>query len=755
LVDDLPVSDPDGLVTVSFEASGDGVAYNLSASEVDELGRLSSTLRGAAGVGSGRAEPMPLSEGDRPLVLNMSWVTVDFFDVLGVRPSLGRLFRPEDAEEGASTVAVISHRAWLRDFGGDRGVLSRYLTTTHDRVRHPIVGVAPPGLDFPTGVDYWMASTRNGLQVVARLAPDATPEIAREETLYIARALDRQRSRSESVSATTVRPFSDAVLGDARPVLLAMAAAAALLLLIVCVNVGNLSLMRATGRSRDVMVRRALGASSGVVARLLLVESALVGILGAALGLLSAVGMLRVLAALAPDRFPRAEMMGLIDTPIRATIAISVLTVLISGALPAYAAARGAPASDLRTGGRAATGTVGRRRVRRALVVTQVALSVILLVGAGLLARSLWHMSQLELGYDLDEVALVELGIDRASRLGPAGTIGMLEGVLARLRAIPGVEAATPVMSRPYMGWTSIFRTRPLLEGQTEEDAEANELLPVEIGGPELFRTLGTPVVRGRGLLESDTEDAPLVVVVSEAVARSLWGGDEPIGKRIRVLSNHDSFATVVGVAADTRFRSLRDSTPSLYMHWRQFQILPGVWTVAIRTTNDLAAVGPMLGPSVRSFDPRIQVWRYATLREHLARGPLSQPRTTTLLISGFGLASLLLAAIGLYGLIALAVRERTHELGIRTALGATSAQLRRHVVGEALMIAVTGVVLGLIGSLVASRGLSPLLFDVSPSDPWTLSGACTVLLLVSALAAYVPAVRATRIDPRRALSAE
>jgi len=740
---------------MSFAAARDGLSGDMSTSEVEELGRLSKTLLGVAGVGAGGAEALPLSESGRPLVLNMSWVTPNFFDVLGVRPGLGRLFRPEDGEEGASTVAVISHRAWLRDFGGDPDVLTRSLTTTHDQVEHAIVGVAPPGLDFPAGVDYWMASRLNGLDVIGRLAPGATPDMARDEALSLAQALDGRRARPRSVSLVAIQPFSEAVRGDARPILLAMAAAAALLLLIVCVNVGNLNLMRATGRARDVMVRRTLGASSGAVARLLLIESALVGMVGGALGLLSAVGILRILAALAPARFPRGEMIGLIGMPIGATIVVSLFAVLVSGAGPACAAVMGAPATDLRTSGRSATGTAGRRRVRRSLVVMQVALSVILLVGSGLLARSLRRLNQLDLGYDLDDVALVELGINRASRLGPAGTIGMLEGVLERLRAVPGVDAATPVMSRPYMGGTFIFQTRPLLEGQTEEDAEANPLLPVEVGGQELFRTLGTPITRGRGLLDSDTEDAPLVVVVSESVARSLWPGEDPIGKRIRVLSNHDSFATVVGVCADTRFRALREATPTLYMHWRQFQILPGIWTVAIRTTEKLAAVGPSLGPAVESFDPRIQVWRYATLRDYLVRGPLAQPRTTAALISGFGLASLMLAAIGLYGLIALAVRERTHELGIRTALGATSAQLRRHVLGESLTIALMGVAVGLIGSLAVLRSLSPLLFDVSPSDPLTLSGACMVLLVVSGLAAYVPAVRATRIDPRQALSAD
>jgi putative ABC transport system permease protein len=753
MVEDLPVRDLDRIVTVSFQIGREGEADALTAAEVEELGRASKTLDAAAGVmGAGQ---LPLAEGDRPLVLNMSGATPDFFDVLGVRPSLGRLFRPEDADPGAAPVAVISHRAWLRDFGGDRDVLGRALVTTHNQVRHVIVGVAPPGLDFPVSVDFWLPLRSNGLSVVARLAPEATRQAAQAEILSVAQELDRQRSRPRIVSGAAVRPFAEAVLGDARPILLAAAAAAALLLLIVCLNVGNLNLMRATGRTRDVMVRRALGASSGAVARLFLVESALLGMAGGVLGLLCAVGVLRGLAALAPARFPRAEMIALAGVPIPVTIAVSVFAVLVSGALPAYAAARSAPAEDLRAGGRSASGTVGRRRVRRTLVVTQVALAVVLLVGAGLLGRSLERLSRLDLGYDLDDVTLVELGIDRAGRLGQDETIGMLEGVLGRLRAIPGVVAATPLMSRPYTGWETVFRSRPAPEGQTQEGAATNELIPLEIGGGELFRTLGISIVRGRGLLDGDVEDSPRVVVVSEAVARRLWPGEDPIGKRMRVLSARDPSATVVGVAADTRFRWLRDPSPTVYMHWRQAQILPGVWTFAIRTSGDSDPVRSALGPAVDSFDSRLLMWRHATLRDHLARGPLAQPRATASLISGFGLAAVLLAAIGLYGLIALAVRERTHELGIRTALGATPAQLRSDVLRESLTIAVAGVAVGLIGSLAISRGLAPLLFDVGPSDPLTLLGACGVLLSVSLVAAYVPAGRATRVDPRRALSAE
>jgi predicted permease len=756
----LPVADPDRVVTLSLQRGHIDV-LPLTPDEVVALARESRTLQEVAGVSSFGTASLPLTAGERALVLDVAMVTADFFDLLGARPALGRLLRPEDAEEGVAPGTVISYRTWQTEFGGDPRVLGCRLTTTQDGRSYAIIGVAPPGLDYPVGADYWtLYYPLRNVNVVARLARGVTPGAARAEFLSIARTFERVRSERDPVIAV-VQSLEHAMLGDVRSILVASAAAVALLLLIACVNVGNLLLMRAARRSREVVVRRALGGSYGGVARLFLMESVLLGTAGGAVGFGLAVALLHLLPGLAPLSFPRTEMIALVGSPVAAAMGVSLLAVSVFGVLPALAAARGNLASALRIDGRSGTGTRRRRRVQRSLVVSQVALALILLVGAGLLTRSLQRLTQLELGYDLEGLSIVEVGVPfsdyRGSEMG-----AMFEEVFERLRAVPGVTTLTPIMSRPFIGRMAILQASPLLDGQSEGDSDVHPPAPLEVGGPELFRTLGIPILAGRGFEEADREDAPRVAVVSGAVAVRLWQGKSPIGKRLRLISDTpgwttrgDDWWTVVGIAADTRFRGHRDPTPTIYLPWRQLQVLPAVVTVAVRTDGELAPVLPGMREAVRAFDPDFYVWRADTMADYLTGGPLAQPRMSALVLSGFGLAALLLAALGLYGVMSLAVRERTHDLGVRKALGATGARLRRAVLRDALAMSAMGGAAGLVGALLLSRLMSSLLFEVSPADPLTLAGACTLLLVVSVVAAYVPAWRATLIDPREALRAD
>ena len=296
---------------------------------------------------------------------------------------------------------------------------------------------------------------------------------------------------------------------------------------------------------------------------------------------------------------------------------------------------------------------------------------------------------------------------------------------------------------------------RPLLEGQSEESAESNPRFPLEVGGGDLFRTLGIPIVRGRGLLETDREDAPRVAVVSESVARQLWPDQDAVGQRIQMTTSRPSWWTVVGVAGDTRFRRLRERTPTIYVQYRQLQILPAAWTVAVRTDGELDAVLPDIRRVLDELDGRVQVWRAGALSDHLADGPLAEPRMSAFVLAGFGLSALFLAAIGLYGVMALAVRERMHELGVRRALGASARRLRWEVLGDALAVMTVGTAVGLGAALVLSRRLAPLLYEVEPWDPATMLAVCGVLLGVGLLAALLPARRATAADPMEVLRAD
>ena len=747
----LPVRDPDRIL-VLWTLRDPTVELPLDVNEVDELRRESRTLKDVAGFVHWGAQAVPLTQGDRPIVLKQAMVTAGFFDVLGARPVLGRLLQAEDGVEGAAPVAVISYQAWQRDFGGDPRVLGRRLTTTQDQTSYAIVGVTPPGLDFPVGTDYWIRPRPFDLiDVVARLAPNATPSSAQSEFFSIARQLDHERRAPAYPTGAAVRTLPQAVLGDAKPILVALTAAVTLLLLIVCVNVGNLLLLRASLRAPEIVIRRALGASSRQIGRLLVAESALLATAGGALGLVCAGGLLHILLAFAPAQVPRTDVIRLAGTPVDVAAGVTLLAVMLFGVLPALLAARGDLAFLLRIDSRSGTETRRRRRFRQSLVASQVALAVVMLAGAGLLVRSLQHLERLDLGYDADHLSIVELAVPFAKYDSDQKIFAMFDDLYGRLRAVPGVTALTPLLYAPFLG-ANLMQVTPVLDGQSEAAVDVNPPVPLEGGGIEYFRTFGIPILRGRGFLPSDRESAPKIVVVSEAVARRLWPGQDPVGKRFRFLGGDPGdWRTVVGVAGDVRFRRLKEATPTIYLPWHQ---LITFGTFAVRTRDALGSVLPAVRRTVREFDPQIDVWDARTMDDYLAK-PLAQPRLSTLLLSVFGLVGLLLAAIGLYGIVASTVQERTRELGVRVALGATPGRLRRDVLAAALGVTSVGAVVGLAAALVSSRLLTALLFQVSPTDPITLAGVCVLLLGVGLGAAFLPARRAMQIDPVVAMRCE
>jgi putative ABC transport system permease protein len=742
----LPVSAPDRVVTLWPTSAGTEIA--LMPDDVQRLRRDGRALHAIAGVVHWGAVPYAITEGDRPLVLPQARVTGNFFDVLGTRPARGRLLRPEDDVVGAPRVIVLSDGAWRRHFGGDPGVVGRRLHLATFDFDVTVVGIAPPGLDYPSGTAYWApyATTGEGpLDLVARLAPGATPAAAGAELLAIMKQLHPELQ----LTGTSVHGLAEAIVGRVRPALLVLSAAVALLLLIACVNVGSLLMLRASGRSREIAIRRALGASAGDVVRQLVIESATLGLAGGLAGVGVAALLLRVLSAVVLTRLPRGDVVVAVGTPVALCAAVTLVTVLLSGVLPALVGARGAHASPLRADARSGTGTRARGRVRAWLVASQVALALIMLAGAGLLGRSLARLEELDLGYRADGLSFFQVTFPLTRFDTPAKYTALLDRVYLRLREVPGITSLTPVLIPPFLG-PNVFVRLPEVWGQTPAEAERTSPMPIETGGSDYFRTLGIPLVRGRAFLESDRAGAPGVVVVSEAAARRLWPGADPIGKRVR-FRFFDQWLTVVGVARDIRYRSLRDATPTIFLPVQQ-SMTQG--NFAMRAAGDRDAVLTEIRRAVHEVDPSLDVWQPQTMDDYLA-GPMAQPRTSAILLSGFALVALLLAAVGLYGALASAVGERTHELGIRAALGATPGRLRREVLGQALIVCGFGLVVGLAGALAASRMLTALLYEVSPTDPAALLGACVVLLGVAALAAYIPARRATRIDPAHALRAE
>ena len=751
----LPVVAPERVV--ALWPTREGTEISLMSDDLERLRHDSRTMRAIAGFVHWGAVPYAVTDGDRPLVLPQSRVTGNFFDVLGTRPVLGRLLRPEDDVAGASPVIALSYATWRRDFGGDPAVLGRRLHLSSFALDVTVVGVAPPGLDYPLGTAYWApyATTGQGpVDLVARLTPGATPSAAGTELLAIMRRLHPELA----LSGADVRGIAEAIVGRVRPALLVLTAAVALLLLIACVNVGSLLLLRASGRAREIAVRRAIGASTGDIVRQLVVESAMLGLAGGVVGAGVAAAFLRVMSARALGMLPRGDVVVAAGTPVALSAGVTLLTVLLCGVLPALAGARGAPASPLRFDARSGSGSRARRRARAWLVASQVALALVMLAGAGLLGRSLARLERQDLGYRADGLQFFQVTFPLTRFDTPAKYTPMLDRVATRLRAVPGVTALTSVLIPPFLG-PDVFTWPTQVWGPSPAGMERPPLLPVETGGPDYFRTMGIPLVRGRGFLESDRDGAPLVTVVSEAAARRLWPGQDPIGKRFRFglgeATDSTEWWTVVGVARDIRYRSLRDATPSLFLPARQ-SMTQGNFAMrsAGRTAADRDAVLAAIRRALNEVDPDLGIWLPQTMDDYLA-GPMAQPRLNAVLLSGFALVALLLAAIGLYGALASTVGERTRELGIRSALGATPSRLRRDVLGQALVVCGVGAVVGLAGALAASRLLTALLYDVSPTDPTALLGACALLLGVALAAVYLPARRATRIDPARALRAD
>jgi predicted permease len=529
-----------------------------------------------------------------------------------------------------------------------------------------------------------------------------------------------------------------------------LSAAIALLLVIACVNVGNLLLLRATRRSQEFALRRALGATYGAIVRQLLVENALLAGAGGILGLGCAIVACRILVGVAPPHLPRFDAIRVAGAPLGAAAAVAVLAVLISGVIPAVAGLHRNPALGMRLDERSGTGTRSRRTIRHALVAAQVALALVMLAGAGLLARTLRHLETVDLGYRADHLSVLQLSFPPGQFIGDTKLFALLDAVTSQLAVVPGLRAVTPIFIPPFLGpnfFTGLYQA----DWQSQAESATNPRIPLEAGGAGYFRTFGIPIIRGRGFLDTDREHSAPVVVVSSAVALHYWPGQDPIGKRIRLNDAGEPWLTVVGVAGESHFRGLREATPMVYVPayqngWQGY--------LAIRTTTSLGMALPAVRRAITDADSRVTLGIARTMDDFLDE-QLVQPRLSALLLSGFGFVALLLAAIGLYGVMASAVSDQTREIGVRMAMGATPDRLRRDVMGRALAVAGAGTAVGLACALATSRLITSLLYQVSPADPIALLGACVILLAVAVAAAYIPARRATRIEPALALRAD
>jgi predicted permease len=756
----LPVRDQDR-IAVLWGEKRDGTFDNhpLGLDEARAFAPRAHSLERVGFFNYEGAHAVVVRDGGRVSRINRALVSGDFFGVLGARPVLGRALRPEDDLAGAVPVAVLSHAGWQRKFGGDSSVLGRRIVTHIGGLSYTIVGVMPQGLDYPQGTEFWASATRTiptarlehiAVYVVGRVARGATPTDARAELTGFLKRADAPWWQRDLTGVVHTLPRL--VLGETGPALIVFAAAAGLLLLITCVNVANLLLVRGLARVREVAVRSALGASRGRIATQLLAENSILAIAGGAFGIVVAAAAVRIFVAFAPAAIPRLDEIGLNATALAGAVVITGIAMSVFALAPAVMTSRVDAQQVLRSGTRQSGGRRARR-LTEALVAGQLALALLVLSAAGLIARSLTRLQGAELSFDPSRLLISELALRVDQFDNTTKQLALLERLLPRLRATPGVRAASPVVAVPYSG-SHGWDGRPALEGQSPEQAANNPMLNMELVAPDYFATLGIPVLQGRGFTDADREGAPTVVLLSRSAARRYWPGQNPIGKRLRFGGDLERLLTVVGIVPDTRYRDLRDARPSIYFPLRQpfFPYVP--WVLAIRTAGPPGDMVPTVRRVVEETAPGVALANAAPFETYLAR-PLAQPRLNALLLAVFAAAAVTLAAIGLFGVMATMVRQRTRELGVRMALGATARDLRRMVMRRGLTIAAAGAVVGLLAALLANRLLASMLYEVSPTDGATLAAVTIALLVVAALASLIPARSSTRIDAVIALRAE
>jgi predicted permease len=757
----LPVRDQNRVV-VLWGATRDGSVDNfpLLLPEARDFATRVRSLERVEFFSSGGAYLVPIRDGSSVFRLRRALVSGGYFQLLGTRPVLGRALRPEDAVLGAAPVVVLAHSAWRRYFGGDPRVVGRHLVMHETGVAHTIVGVMPLGLDYPRGADFWAPVVPNSgplgdhpvyaeLNVLGRLHPAASAADARAElTAYFQRP---DASAWQRGVHGIVHPLTNAILGDVRPAVLVFVTSAGLLLLITCINVASLFVVRGLARVREIAVRSALGAGRGRIVGQLVTESAILAAGGGILGTVLAAVAVRGFVALAPAGTPRLDEIQVNGTAIGGAVAITGLVTLLSALAPALATSRVDLQDALRSGSRQ-SGTSRRFRLgTETLVVGQIALALLLLSAAGLITRSFMKLERVELAFEPSRLLIAELGLPYEGFGDTRKQLALLNRLLPRLEAIPGVRAVSPVLTAPFVSSGGIFG-QLAAEGQTADEAARNPSLIFEVVTPGYFTTFGIPVLRGRGFSDQDRAGSPPVAIISASASRHYWPGADPIGKRL--MGPRETAVTIVGVVPEIRYHDLQGARPSVYFPLSQSSFPVAPMTLAIRTEGLPADLVPTIRHTIGEMEPGVALASAAPF-ETLLQEPLAQPRLNALLLVVFAGAAVTLAAVGLFGVMATMVRQRTRELGVRMALGASAADVGRLVLRRGMALATVGTSLGLLGALVGNRLLSSMLFEVSPTDAATLGVVALILLCVAALASLIPTRSSTRIDPVVALRAE
>ncbi len=686
--------------------------------------------------------------------------SANFFTTLGVEPFLGRTFQPGEDKPGAPRVVVLSYGWWQRRFGGDQNILGQSLTISG--LPYTVVGILPPGFQFALRpADVWLPYqpgeaqlTRrfmHGTNMIARLKSDVPLAQAQTAMSEIASRIEREHQASHAGTTVTLIPLQEQMVGQVKPILLLLLGAVGFVLLIACANVASLLLTRSLARQKEVAIRAALGAGRGRIVRQLLTESVLLSVAGGVAGLLiarwSIDGLVAVLPQTQLNALPFLNNLHVDGGILAFACGLSLVTGVVFGLAPALQTARLDLQEALKEGGRSASSS-GRQRLRSTLVVTEIALAVVLLVGAGLMMKSLLRLLQVNLGFNPENVLTMTVALPASKYSEPQRRIQFHTALQERISALPGVSGVGAVNILPLTGGNT---TRFTIEGDPApppgQEIEAN----IRVSDEHYFQTLGVPLLAGRFFDARDTADAPDVVIINKSLADRVFAGRDPIGRRLNYGGNFGA-EVIVGVVGDVKITGLDDAIkPVVYNPLRQSA--PVASGFVVRTQVDPAAVINAIRNECRALETDAALFNVRTVEEIMADSPAAfTRRLPALLIGIFAGVALLLAAVGIYGVVAYSVRQQTHDIGVRMALGAQVSDITKMVLRQGLALAMAGIGVGTLAAIFLTRLLGSLLFEVKPSDPLTFVVVASVLCAVSLLACWVPARRAAKVDPLDAL---
>ena len=765
----LPYKDPESLMMVwsLLQAPAGSQEFPVSAADFTDWRDQNQVFEQIAAFHS---QPFNITGAGEPEFLGGVRASANLFSLLGIEAKLGRTFLPEEDQPGAGHVVVISHGLWERRFGSDPNIIGQKLTLNDEP--YTVVGVMPPGFQFPrkgempAGYQFprqadlytplaWTPNQignrgREFLAVIARLKPGVTVAQASADMDGIAERLKQQYPQFNTNKEVVIVPLHQQVVSNVRTALLVLLGAVGFVLLIACANVANLLLARAASRQKEIAIRTALGASRSRVIRQLLTESMLLSLTGGTLGLLLSMWGVDLLTAISPANLPRVDTISVDVRVFAFTLAVSLLTGIIFGLVPAIQASKPDVNEALKEGGRASS--VGHNRFRSVLVVSEVALSLVLLIGAGLMIRSFVHLLNSSPGLKPENVLTLDVGLPRTKYTGPQQA-AFFQQVIERLKSLPGVQSAGAVYPLPLSGAE---------EGMGFGIEGRAALAPGEVYSagprwvsPDYFNVMGISLLRGRELTDRDGSDSPRVVVINEAMAARYFPDEDPIGKRVAFdqVNKAPNWREIVGVIGDVKHLALdSDPKPEMYFPFAQFPSF--FMTLVMRTSGDplnLVAAARSEVLAVKNDQPISNVHTM----EELLSNSIAQRRFNMLLLSIFAGVALLLAAVGIYGVMSYSVAQRTHELGVRMALGAQTSHVLALVVKQGMTLALAGVGIGLAAAFALTRILASLLYGVSATDPLTFSVIALLLASVAFVACYLPARRATKVDPMVALRYE